>query len=103
MQVLRASTRLALELNQDSRTPRSVVALFDDNPRTWHKRPHDIPVVGMPECLLNGEWIGRLDEIIIALPGDNPQRLQEVRQMLHGLPFRTTLASTGSVLKPLPV
>ncbi len=97
------STRLALELNQDSRTPRSVVALFDDNPRTWHKRPHDIPVVGMPECLLNGEWIGRLDEIIIALPADNPQRLQEVRQMLHGLPFRTTLASTGSVLKPLPV
>jgi lipopolysaccharide/colanic/teichoic acid biosynthesis glycosyltransferase len=96
------STRLALELNQNSNGERNVVALFDDNPRTWHRRLHDLPVVGMPECLLNGEWLSQIDEIIIALPDDNPQRLAEVRQMLRGLPFRVTLASTGSVLRPLP-
>ena len=78
-----------------------MVAFFDDNPRTWHKRPHDIPVIGMPECLLNAEWRLKIDEVIVALPEENPERLQEIREMLKSLPFKVTVASGWPALKPV--
>src|SRR5580765_31280 len=41
-------TKVALDLiNREE--PTEVVAFFDDDPRSWNKRPYDIPVVGMPE------------------------------------------------------
>ena len=44
------ATNLLLDFARSETPARRVVAFFDDNPHTWHKRPHDIPVVGMPEC-----------------------------------------------------
>ena len=42
---------LALDLGRHQEGGVRVVAFFDDNPRSWNRRPHDIPVVGMPECI----------------------------------------------------
>jgi len=94
---------LALDFASRKTAPRRVVAFFDDNPRTWHKRPHDIPVIGMPECLLNAEWQLKIDEVIVALPEEDPERLQEIREMLKSLPVKVTFASGGPVLRPLEI
>ncbi|HEY3862567.1 MAG TPA: sugar transferase [Verrucomicrobiae bacterium] len=67
-----------------------VVAFFDDNPRTWHKRSHNIPVAGMPECLLSQHWHSRIDEVIVALPKEDAARIGEIREMLKGLPLKVT-------------
>jgi lipopolysaccharide/colanic/teichoic acid biosynthesis glycosyltransferase len=95
------ATNLALDFGRSEKGGRRVVAFFDDNPRSWHKRPHDIPVVGMPECLLNPEWLGKLDEIIVALPDETSRRLQEIAAMLKNLPVKVTFASGWPVLSPL--
>jgi len=94
------ATNLALDFCRRANGARQVVAFFDDNPRTWHKRPHDIPVVGMPECLLNPEWLQKIDEIIVALPPEDTARPREISEMLKGLPFQVTFASAWPVLKP---
>ena len=95
------ATNLALDFVGGKTASRRVVAFFDDNPRAWHKRPHDIPVVGMPECLLNAEWQLNLDEVIVALPEERPERLQEIREMLTRLPVKVTFATGWPVLRPL--
>jgi lipopolysaccharide/colanic/teichoic acid biosynthesis glycosyltransferase len=95
------ATNLALDFARSQKPVRRVVAFFDDDPRTWHKRPHDIPVLGMPECLLNPEWLKRIDEVIIALPEKDSARLKEIGTMLKGLPLKVTFASGWPVLKPL--
>ena len=52
---------------------------------------HEIPIVGMPECLLNGEWVEKLDEVIIAMPHASPERLRQINNMLinTNLKFRS--------------
>ncbi len=87
------ATNLALGCVSSRGGHRRVVAFFDDNPRIWHKRPHDIPVIGMPECLLNPEWQAKIDEVIVALPEHNPGRLMEIREMLKDQPFKVTVAA----------
>ena len=95
------ATNLALDFVGGKTASRRVVAFFDDNPRTWHKRPHDIPVVGMPECLLNADWRLKIDEVIVALPEENRERLQEIRLMLKRLPVQVTFATGWPVLDAL--
>ncbi len=92
------ATNLALGFRRGANATRRVVAFFDDNPHTWNKRPHDIPVVGMPECLLNPEWLDKIDEVIVALPDEEPARLQAISEMLKPLPFKVTFASDWPVL-----
>ena len=94
------ATHLLLDLARSENPARQVVAFFDDNPRTWHKRPHDIPVVGMPECLLNREWLERIDEVIVTLPLENAGRIRQLREMLKQLPVKVTLASGWPQLRP---
>jgi lipopolysaccharide/colanic/teichoic acid biosynthesis glycosyltransferase len=97
------ATNLALVFASSKTAPRRVVAFFDDNPHSWYKRPHDIPVVGMPECLLNAEWQLKIDEVIVALPEEDPERLQEIGEMLKSLPVKVTFASGWPVLRPMAV
>lgn len=87
------ATNLVLDFKRSCRPRREVVAFFDDNPQTWHKRPHGIPVVGMPECLLSKEWSGQLDEIIVTLPEESVERIRELTDMLRPLHLKITLAS----------
>ncbi len=93
------ATNLALDFTNSKTAPRQVVAFFDDDPRTWHQRPYDIPVMGMPECLLNEEWRSKIDEVIVALPEAGPARLRELREMLNRLPLKVTFASTWPLLE----
>jgi FlaA1/EpsC-like NDP-sugar epimerase len=93
------ATNLALDLGRGGKAGRRVVAFFDDNPRTWHKRPHDIPVVGMPECLLSLHWQSQIDEVIVAIPEEESARLQEIRNLLKGLPLKVTFASAWPDLR----
>jgi len=69
-----------------------LVAFFDDNPRAWHKRPHNIPVVGMPECLLSIHWQSQIDEVIVTIPEEQAGRIQEIREMLKDSPLKVTFA-----------
>ena len=75
-------TRLARELVLTKNLRRKVVAFFDDDPQKWHKRIHEIPVVGMPECLLN-DWCDKLDEVFIAVPDSSSKRFSELIQALQ--------------------
>lgn len=87
------ATNLALDLGRSHSPARQVVAFFDDDPRTWHKRPHDIPVFGMPECLLNPEWPKKINKVIVAVPEENSTRLREIGEMLKGSRLKVSFVS----------
>jgi lipopolysaccharide/colanic/teichoic acid biosynthesis glycosyltransferase len=73
--------QLALELTENRRFGRMVVAFFDDDFHKWQKSIHDVPVAGMPECLLDG-WQEKLDEVVIAMPEANRDRVREIENLL---------------------
>lgn len=81
-------TQLARCLITQKHLGRVPVAFFDDDFAKWNKQIHEVPVVGMPECLLQG-WCEKLDEIAIALPNASPERLQQIDQFVTrtGLKF----------------
>jgi hypothetical protein len=95
------ATNLALELSRNHVSGRKIVAFFDDDPHSWHKRPHDIPVVGMPECLLSRAWLEELDEVIVALPEDKSARAAEIVSLLQGSRLKVSSAATWPVIRPL--
>ena len=74
--------QLALELSERRSARRLVVAFFDDDFHKWQKHIHDVPVAGMPECLLDG-WQEKLDEVVIALPDAPAARVTEIEQLLR--------------------
>lgn len=88
--------RLALYLNTQKALGRTAVVFFDDDFTKWQKRIHEVPVAGMPECLLEG-WTDKLDEVAIALPGASPTRLAELDQL-----FQRTQLKVYSLQWPLP-
>ena len=51
---------------------------FDDDQNKWNSRIHDVPVIGKPERMLDEKFRESIDEVIIALPGENRRRVQEV-------------------------
>jgi lipopolysaccharide/colanic/teichoic acid biosynthesis glycosyltransferase len=87
------ATNLAENFNSCPAASRRVVAFFDDNPHTWHRRPYNIPVMGLPECLLNAEWRANIDEVIVALPEAAPARLHEIQALLQAFPAKVTFAA----------
>src|SRR5437763_12418119 len=74
--------QVARDLISKKKSDRRVIAFSDDDFTKWQKRIHEIPVVGMPECLLEG-WASRLDEVIIALPAASENRIREIDQLLR--------------------
>jgi FlaA1/EpsC-like NDP-sugar epimerase len=87
------ATNLVLDFHRSESPARRVIAFFDDNPRTWNKRPHNIPVVGMPECLLKKEWFEQIDEVIVTLPKEQSARIREIGKMLQHLPVKVSVVS----------
>lgn len=73
---------LAVQLSIDRSSGRTVVAFFDDDVNKWQKRIHEVPVVGMPECLLEG-WLDKLDEVVIAMPSASENRIRQIDQLLR--------------------
>lgn len=96
------ATNLVLDFSRSGNPSRRVVAMFDDDPLNWRKRPHDIPVVGMPECLLSSDWQKRLDEVIITLPSERSERIQQIGEMLKRSPIKVTIASGWPELTTFP-
>lgn len=74
--------KLALDLAGHKGSGGVVVAFFDDDCLKWRKLIHGVPVIGMPECLLDG-WAGRIDEVIIAVPNVSATRLRDIEQLLR--------------------
>lgn len=72
---------LASELSERPRLGRRVVAFFDDDFCKWQKNIHDVPVVGMPECLLDG-WARKVDEVVVAMPDAGVRRIDEIKRLL---------------------
>ena len=91
-----SAINLLLDSRRSPRSTRHVVAFFDDDPRTWGKRPRRVPVVGMPECLLHQPWPDQLDEIIITLPQAQAARVTELCNLLKSLPLTVTVAASSS-------
>jgi FlaA1/EpsC-like NDP-sugar epimerase len=88
--------KLARFLNTQRTLGRTAVAFFDDDFSKWQKRIHEIPVVGMPECLLEG-WSDKLDEVAIALPDASPERIEQLNEL-----FRKTKLKVYTFQWPLP-
>jgi lipopolysaccharide/colanic/teichoic acid biosynthesis glycosyltransferase len=88
--------QLARYLNTQKAFGRTAVVFFDDDFTKWQKRIHEVPVAGMPECLLEG-WIDKLEEVVIALPGASPARLAELHQL-----FQKTQLKVYNLQWPLP-
>jgi lipopolysaccharide/colanic/teichoic acid biosynthesis glycosyltransferase len=78
-----AGAKLARCLLAQKKLGRVPVAFFDDDFAKWQKHVHQIPVVGMPECLAQG-WSEKLDEVIIALPDASAARLKKICEVLAG-------------------
>ena len=89
-----AGGQLARELTLGRHFGRTVVAFFDDDFQKWHRCVHEIPVIGMPECLLDG-WIKKLDEVIIAMPNAPALRIQEISRLLQKVGLRTYTAPSA--------
>jgi lipopolysaccharide/colanic/teichoic acid biosynthesis glycosyltransferase len=87
---------LARWFNTQKNFGRIAVAFFDDDFGKWQKQIHEVPVVGMPECLLQG-WSERLDEVAIALPDASPARLEQINQL-----FQKTNLKVYTIQWPLP-
>ena len=92
----KVGAQLARYLNTQKALGRTAVAFFDDDFSKWQKHIHEIPVIGMPECLLEG-WGEKLDEVAIALPGPSPERLEQLNQL-----FRKTKLKVYTFQWPLP-
>jgi len=96
----KAGMRLAREFSADEQAGVQVVAFFDDDPHFWNKRPYGVPVVGMPECLLNQQWRHQIDGVVVALPHDDRARARELGHLLQQASVRVSFASAWPPLKP---
>ena len=47
----------------------------------------------MPECLLNAEWMGKVDEVIVALPDESSSRVKEIEDMLAKTTIKVAVAT----------
>ena len=74
---------LARELTVKRGLGMEPVVFFDDDKDKWGHRVHDIPVVGPPELLLNGEQKFNLEEAIIAMPSSSAKRIGEIVRILQ--------------------
>src|SRR5439155_25656898 len=92
-----AGSQLARELAAGNQSGRIVVAFFDDDFQKWNRCLHEIPVLGMPECLLDG-WAGKLDEVIIAMPEAPSERIQEIGRLLQKVGLRAYAAHSARSL-----
>lgn len=82
-----AGIQLARELDHKPSLGRDVVAFFDDDCQKWHQSIHGVPVVGMPECLLEG-WAVQLDEVVIAMPSAPAERVRQLHDLLRKVQLR---------------
>lgn len=49
----------------------------------------------MPECLLNPEWEVQIDEVVVAVPGVHPERMNEIMTILQGRPWKVAVAGAA--------
>ncbi len=74
---------LARELRIKSGLGLNPVAFFDDDPKKWHSRIYDIPVMGAPEILEQDQNRERFEEVILAIPNATAQRMGEIVKLLQ--------------------
>lgn len=90
---------LAHEINFRHKGGRQVEAFFDDDPDKWQKELQGVRVVGMPECIADGSWSDKLDEVIVALPTATPERLKQIKSILGSANIRArTMPSLEQIL-----
>ena len=87
--------QLVLELAGSKKLGRIPIAFFDDDSQKWQKHIHEVPVVGMPECLLDG-WNEKLDEVVIAMPHASENRIQEISQLLGKSGLKSYIISSAA-------
>lgn len=92
---------LVVQLLDKKNSGRRVVAFFDDDSSKWQKRIHEVPVVGMPECLLDEGWVDKLDEVVIAMPSAPSDRIRQIAQLLRKTRLKYyTVSSPSPFLHP---
>jgi FlaA1/EpsC-like NDP-sugar epimerase len=85
-----AGALLARQLMDDASLGLQPVAFFDDNSGR-HSSVHGIPVVGIPEEILERKTKLRIDEIIIAMPSAPSKRIRQILELVRvaGLECKT--------------
>lgn len=78
-------TALAQEFSARRDLGLQAVAFFDDDRMKWGRQVHNIPVIGAPETLLNGNADLELEEVIIAMPSASARRVAEIVRTLEQL------------------
>src|SRR5437588_1648448 len=81
-------TALAREFERRRELGLQAVAFFDDDRFKWGKRILDVPIVGAPESLLNGNGNLELEEILIAMPSVSTRRINEIVAILRQLQIK---------------
>ena len=81
-------TALAQEFAARRELGLQAVAFFDDDRMKWGKNVLNVPVVGAPETLLNGNMNLELEEVIIAMPNAPAKRVTEIVNTLQRLKLK---------------
>lgn len=90
---------LARQLNSGNNDLRRVEVFFDDDAGKWHQQLCGLPVIGMPECILDGSWAGKLDEVVLAIPNASPERAKQILDILASAKIRAhPLSSLHEIL-----
>ena len=81
-------TALAQEFAARRELGLQAVAFFDDDRMKWGKLVLNVPVVGAPETLLNGNMDLELEEVVIAIPNAPAKRVAEIVKTLERLKIK---------------
>ena len=81
-------TALAQEFAVRRELGLQAVAFFDDDRMKWGRNVLNIPVVGAPETLLNGNIDLELEEVVIAMPSAPAKRVAEIVKTLQQLKIK---------------
>jgi FlaA1/EpsC-like NDP-sugar epimerase len=81
-------TALAQEFAARRELGLQAVAFFDDDRMKWGKLVLNVPVVGAPETLLNGNMNLELEEVVIAIPNAPAKRVAEIVNVLERLKIK---------------
>jgi FlaA1/EpsC-like NDP-sugar epimerase len=60
-----------------------IAGFFDDDSSKWHRNLNGIPVIGMPELLLEDRWRQSINGVLVAAPEATPARLCEIKDILE--------------------
>lgn len=73
-----AGEKIQREISKSDMVYKQVMCFIDDDPEKWHKRLHDVPVVGGREKIVEACNKYHIEEIILAMPKADQKELSKI-------------------------